>query len=584
MTWQVLHDKVKHHLEYIYADVPLEHSLESLTMSLMETMGIKPDEDVSLPQSHSNYWDEEDIIMITYGDSVIDGDERPLVTLNRFLNRYSKNTINNVHILPFFPYSSDDGFSVIDYSSVNEALGSWDDIEAIAKDYGLMTDLVINHCSARSVWFDNFIKGEGPGSDFFFTGDPADDLSIVTRPRVSPLLRETETKDGTKHVWCTFSHDQVDFDFKNPKVLLTFIDIIRLYIDKGAKIFRLDAVAFLWKIVGTNCINLPQTHEVIRLIRTLIEHVDPSIIIITETNIPNRENLTYFGNANEAHAIYNFSLPPLLVNTLVTGNCKYLKSWMMSMPPAQNGTAYFNFIASHDGIGLRPAEGLLDDEEISELVHTMQNFGGKISWRASDHGQQKPYEINITLFDALQGTTKGPDKWQIDRFICAHAIMLGMEGIPGIYIHSLLGTSNDYEKVANTGQNRSINRRRWDFKELEALLDSPYSQHHKVLTRLSQLIRIRKAQPAFHPNATQFTLQLNESIFGYWRQSLDRKQSIFCISNVSDEEQTILLSDINLIGTDNWIDLVTRQQIALSDAFSQLKPYQVLWISNQDFE
>ncbi|WP_372619837.1 sugar phosphorylase [Alteromonas stellipolaris] len=584
MTWQVLHDKVKHHLEYIYADVPLEHSLESLTMSLMETMGIKPDEDVSLPQSHSNYWDEEDIIMITYGDSVIDGDERPLVTLNRFLNRYSKNTINNVHILPFFPYSSDDGFSVIDYSSVNEALGSWDDIEAIAKDYGLMTDLVINHCSARSVWFDNFIKGEGPGSDFFFTGDPADDLSIVTRPRVSPLLRETETKDGTKHVWCTFSHDQVDFDFRNPKVLLTFIDIIRLYIDKGAKIFRLDAVAFLWKIVGTNCINLPQTHEVIRLIRTLIEHVDPTIIIITETNIPNRENLTYFGNANEAHAIYNFSLPPLLVNTLVTGNCKYLKSWMMSMPPAQNGTAYFNFIASHDGIGLRPAEGLLDDEEISELVHTMQNFGGKISWRASDHGQQKPYEINITLFDALQGTTKGPDKWQIDRFICAHAIMLGMEGIPGIYIHSLLGTSNDYEKVANTGQNRSINRRRWDFKELEALLDSPYSQHHKVLTRLSQLIRIRKAQPAFHPNATQFTLQLNENIFGYWRQSLDRKQSIFCISNVSDEEQTILLSDINLIGTDNWIDLVTRQQIALSDAFLQLNPYQVLWISNQDFE
>ncbi|CAD5276379.1 Glucosylglycerate phosphorylase [Alteromonas sp. 38] len=584
MTWQVLHDKVKHHLEYIYADVPLEHSLESLTMSLMETMGIKPDDDIALPPSHSNYWDEEDIVMITYGDSVIDGDERPLVTLNRFLNRYSKNTINNVHILPFFPYSSDDGFSVIDYSSVNEALGSWDDIEAIAKDYGLMTDLVINHCSARSVWFDNFIKGEGPGSDFFFTGDPADDLSIVTRPRVSPLLRETETKDGTKHVWCTFSHDQVDFDFRNPKVLLTFIDIIRLYIDKGAKIFRLDAVAFLWKIVGTNCINLPQTHEVIRLIRTLIEHVDPSIIIITETNIPNRENLTYFGNANEAHAIYNFSLPPLLVNTLVTGNCKYLKSWMMSMPPAQNGTAYFNFIASHDGIGLRPAEGLLDDEEISELVHTMQNFGGKISWRASDHGQQKPYEINITLFDALQGTTKGPDKWQIDRFICAHAIMLGMEGIPGIYIHSLLGTSNDYEKVANTGQNRSINRRRWDFKELEALLDSPYSQHHKVLTRLSQLIRIRKAQPAFHPNATQFTLQLNESIFGYWRQSLDRKQSIFCISNVSDEEQTILLSDINLIGTDNWIDLVTRQQISLSDAFLQLKPYQVLWISNQDFE
>ena len=584
MAWEHLHDKVKHHLESIYADVALDVSYETLATQLLNTIGIQQQTDIASPKSHHNYWDEDDIVMITYGDSVMDENERPLVTLNKFLHRYCKNTVNNVHILPFFPYSSDDGFSVIDYSTVNEALGTWEDIEAIAKDYGLMTDLVINHCSARSAWFDNFIKGQGPGSDFFFTADPADDLSMVTRPRVSPLLRETETAEGTKHVWCTFSHDQVDFDFRNPKVLLAFIDIIKLYIDKGAKIFRLDAVAFLWKIVGTSCINLFQTHEVIRLIRTLIEHVDPSIIIITETNIPNRENLTYFGNANEAHAIYNFSLPPLLVNTLVSGDCTYLKNWMMSMPPAQNGTAYFNFIASHDGIGLRPAEGLLSDEEISDLVHAMQHFGGKVSWRASEHGQQKPYEINITLFDALQGTIKGPDKYQVDRFICAHAIMLGMEGIPGIYIHSLLGTSNDYEKVANTGQNRSINRKRWHFNELEALLDSPFSQHHKVLTRISQLIRIRKAQPAFHPNATQFTLQLGNQIFGYWRQSLDRKQSIFCISNISDEEQTILLSDINLIGTDNWIDLITRDEIALSSGFLQMKPYQVLWISNQDFE
>ncbi|AUC88466.1 MULTISPECIES: sugar phosphorylase [Alteromonas] len=584
MAWDPLHDKVKHHLETIYADVSLDVSYDTLATQLLAAIGIASSEDIASPKSHYNYWDEQDIIMITYGDSVIRENERPLVTLNNFLHQYCKNTVNNVHILPFFPYSSDDGFSVIDYSTVNESLGSWDDIEAIAKDYGLMTDLVINHCSARSIWFDNFIKSEGPGSDFFFTADPSDDLSMVTRPRVSPLLRETETADGVKHVWCTFSHDQVDFDFRNPKVLLAFVDIIKLYIDKGTKLFRLDAVAFLWKIVGSNCINLSQTHEVVRLLRTLIEHVDPSIIIITETNIPNRENLTYFGNANEAHAIYNFSLPPLLVNTLVTGDCTYLKSWMMSMPPAQNGTAYFNFIASHDGIGLRPAEGLLDDEEISELVHTMQNFGGKISWRASEHGKQKPYEINITLFDALQGTTKGPDKYQVDRFICAHAIMLGMEGIPGLYIHSLLGTSNDYEKVANTGQNRSINRRRWDIDELEVLLDSPHSQHHKVLTRLSQLIRIRKAQPAFHPNATQFTLQLGNEIFGYWRQSLDRKQSVFCVSNICDEERTILLSDINLIGTDNWIDLVTRDEICLSSGFIQLKPYQTLWISNQDFE
>ncbi len=583
-SWEQLHEKVSHHLQSIYADVVLDIPVGDLATQLMQTMRLEEDKDVVQPTPHCNYWDEEDIIMITYGDSVISDDEQPLFTLDRFLHTYCKNTINKVHMLPFFPYSSDDGFSVIDYSSVNESLGDWPDIERLSKHYGLMFDLVINHCSARSAWFDNFQKGEGTGSDFFFTADPSDDLSMVTRPRVSPLLRETETATGTKHVWCTFSHDQVDFDFRNPKVLLAFVEIIRLYLDKGAKLFRLDAVAFLWKIIGTSCINLAQTHEVIRLLRTLIEHTDPTVIIITETNIPNRENLTYFGNANEAHAIYNFSLPPLLVNTLVTGNCGYLKNWMMSMPPAQNGTTYFNFIASHDGIGLRPAEGLLDDEEISTLVHTMQNFGGKVSWRASDHGQQKPYEINITLFDALQGTTAGPDKYQVDRFICAHAIMLGMEGIPGLYIHSLLGTNNDYEKVANTGQNRSINRHRWNFEELAALLDSPFSQHHKVLTRLSQLIRIRKAQPAFHPNATQFTLQLGDTLFGYWRQSLDRRQSVFCVSNVTNEEQSILLSSINLIGTDKWMDLITRDEIEDVGGFMQLKPYQTVWISNMEFE
>ncbi|WP_018981589.1 sugar phosphorylase [Salinimonas chungwhensis] len=575
-----LHEKVSHHLQAIYADVVLDRPVGELATQLMQSMRINSDEDITPPQPHFNYWDEDDIVMITYGDSITDGHEKPLFTLHRFLQTYCVNTINNVHILPFFPYSSDDGFSVIDYSSVNESLGDWDDISRLANDYGLMADLVVNHCSSRSVWFENFIKGEGPGSDFFFTANPDDDLSMVTRPRVSPLLRETQTSEGTKYVWCTFSHDQVDFDFRNPKVLLAFIDIIRLYIDKGAKIFRMDAVAFLWKIVGTTSINLEQTHEIIRLMRTLIEHVDPRIIIITETNIPNRENLTYFGNANEAHAIYNFSLPPLLVNTLVTGDCRYLKSWMMSMPPAQSGTTYFNFIASHDGIGLRPAEGLLDDEEISALVHTMQHFGGKVSWRASAHGQQKPYEINITLFDALQGTIKGPDRYQVDRFICAHAIMLAMEGIPGIYIHSLLGTSNDYEKVANTGQNRSINRKRWDLSELEALLDSPFSQHHKVLTRISQLIRIRKKQPAFHPNATQFTLQLGTQVFGFWRQSLDRQQSLFSISNISDTEQAVLLSDINLFGTDHWIDLISGDIIDNDENYLQLKPYQTVWISN----
>ncbi|WP_372883114.1 sugar phosphorylase [Psychromonas sp.] len=532
------------------------------------------------PVVAQNKWSEEDIILITYADSLLEEDKKPLVTLQHFINKYLGKTVNSVHVLPFFPYSSDDGFSVIDYSSVNESFGDWSDIQVIAKDRRLMADLVINHCSSRSAWFENFIRGEGIGHDYFYTASPDDDLSQVVRPRTSELLRETETGKGLQHVWCTFSHDQVDFDFRNPAVLEAFVSIIRLYLDMGVKIFRLDAVAFLWKTIGSECINLPETHNVIRLLRTLIEHAQPDAIIITETNIPNIQNLTYFGNANEAHAIYNFSLPPLLVNTLVTGDCLHLKRWMMSMPPAQNGTCYFNFIASHDGIGLRPAEGLLSDQELNTLAVTMESFGGKTSWRTTDNGQQKPYEINIALFDALQGTVEGEDKLGLERFICAHAIMLGMEGIPGIYIHSLLGTRNDYEKVENTQHNRAINRHRWDYETLQENLSDSANPHKVVLSTLKNLINIRIRQKAFHPNATQFTLHLREQLFGFWRQSQDRRQSIFCISNISKDTAELSLSELNMISTENWYELISGEQISTLQLTINLQPYQTLWISN----
>ncbi|MEJ6076937.1 sugar phosphorylase [Vibrio sp. 1-Bac 57] len=574
----MLKNKLVQQLNIIYKEVELNISCEELSEQLVKLMRL--DEACSTPVAYKSHWSQQDVVMITYGDSLLKPDEKPLVTLKHFMDNYLGDTVNSVHILPFFPYSSDDGFSVIDYSSVNESLGGWDEIQAIAKDRRLMSDLVINHCSSRSAWFDNFIKGEGIGHDFFYTASPEDDLSAVVRPRTSDLLRKTETGKGTQHVWCTFSHDQVDFDFRNPEVLKSFVDIIRLYLDRGVKIFRFDAVAFLWKKLNSSSINLPETHEVIRLLRTLLEHAEADAVIITETNIPNTQNLTYFGNANEAHAIYNFSLPPLLINSLVTGNCLYLKRWLMSMPPSQNGTAYFNFIASHDGIGLRPAEGLLNDYELTTLVETMQSFGGKVSWRSTALGQQKAYEINIALFDALQGTTKGADSYGLQRFICAHAVMFALEGIPGVYIHSLLGTQNDYEKVANTQQNRSINRHRWDYQELEENLADKSDHHAIVLASLKELLDIRIKQPAFHPNATQFTLHLGLQLFGFWRQSLDRKQSIFCISNITDHDMELSIQELNLIMTDNWIELISGEPLDMQQELIVLSPYQTVWITN----
>lgn len=571
-------ERVEHHIGEIYHENPLGADLDGLAGALIELIGANPANAAAFQQM--NHWSQRDAIVITYGDSLQTDDEKPLVTLRRFFDEHTAELLSGVHILPFYPWSSDDGFAVIDYSSVNEALGDWNDIEAIAARYDLMADLVINHCSSRSIWFENFLRCQSPGKDYFFTANPKQDLSAVIRPRTTPLLREVVTKEGKEHVWCTFGPDQVDLDFRNPEVLKQFVSIIRQYLEAGVKIFRLDAVAFLWKVPGSSCLNLAETHEIVRLLRTLLEYTAPDTLLITETNIPNRENLSYFGNANEAHCIYNFSLPPLLVNSLVTGNCTYLKQWMMSMPPAQNGTTYFNFIASHDGIGLRPAEGLLSNDELNHLIETMQTFGGHVSYRTLDDGGRKPYEINISLFDALRGTTRGEDRFGVARFVCAHAIMLALEGIPGIYIHSLLGTRNDHERVANTGSYRAINRHQWHYETLISKLSDPTNDHNQVFTAIKTLLAIRKEQAAFHPNATQFTLHLGTSLFGFWRQSIDRQQSIFCINNVTDQQQFVSLSDINLIETQDWSDLISGEQYRSEQSKIMIPPYHSVWISN----
>ncbi len=576
------------HLEFIYPDLQVEKR-EALLTEIMMVMRF--DTYIAHPEEQDNRWTQLDVLLITYGDTIVDEGRLPLRVLREFLREKFTGFVSSVHILPFFPWSSDDGFAVLDYLAVNEELGTWDEIVAIAGDFQLMADLVINHCSSQSVWFENFKKRIDPGRDYFIEQRPDAHLHEVVRPRVSPLLRPTDTAEGQRHVWCTFSHDQVDLDFHNPRVLLEFACILRFYLDRGVKIFRLDAVAYLWKEIGTRCINLPQTHEVIRLLRTLIEHCDPEAIIITETNIPNLENLSYFGTGNEAHCIYNFSLPPLLIYALASGDCSALRTWLLSMPPAQSGTAYLNFIASHDGIGLRPAEGLLEDEKISDLAELMQSYGGDISWRSISEEVRRPYEINIALFDAFKGTFESRPAvrddqvactGQIERFLCAHTIMLALEGIPALYIHSFFGTQNDHAGVARSGHSRAINRHQWRLPDLQHALSDPSGHHGEIMARMRRLVDIRRRQPAFHPNVPQSTLPLDNTVFGFWRRSRDSGgQSIFCLNNVSDEPQSVPLQSINLGEHQHWEDLLSDLVVDALDGELLLAPYQCVWLSNR---
>ncbi len=527
-------------------------------------------------------WSEQDIALITYGDSIQQEGVPPLKVLHRFLVRHFASALPWVHLLPFFPWTSDDGFAVLDYSSVNPSLGDWTDVRRLGTDFRLMADVVINHCSSRSVWFENFRKGIHPGRDYFFQPDAEFDVSNVVRPRTSPLLTSFKTAAGEKSVWCTFSADQVDFDFRNPRVLLEFIKIIRFYLDQGVRVFRLDAVAFLWKATGTKCINLQQTHCIVKLLRQIIEAAQPDAVIITETNVPNSENLSYFGSGDEAHAIYNFALPPLLLHTFIEGSSEAMTRWLRGMPPAFGNTAYFNFLASHDGFGLRPVEGILSQQNIDTLASTLQNFGALLSWRRGSGDEKTIYEINIAPIDAFAGTAvDGRDTLILERFVCAHAIVLSLEGIPAFYIHSILGTPNDMTRVKHTGHNRAINRHQWNLSVLEQAIETPGSIQNQVLTQLKNLFRLRKSQKAFHPNATQFTLDLGSEFLGLWRQSQDRRQSVFCIFNITNTEKKLRLSSLNLIVTDSWTELISGTTLEMDpDIEWQFAPYDFIWLTN----
>lgn len=573
---QRLHARVERHLAAVYPD----EDPVALGQRLLVAIG-DPAQGTPAPAMPPQLWDQSDVWAISYPGSIVTPGQPPLRTLRRFLHEHLAGLVSGLHVLPFFPSSSDDGFAVTDYLAVDPTLGDWDDITELSRDVRVMADVVINHCSSAHPWFRNHCGDRDPGRGWFVEVDPATDLSAVVRPRTSPLLRPTATAHGQRHVWATFSHDQVDLDFANPEVLLEFVRTIRTYLDAGVSVVRLDAVAFLWKEPGTDCLNRPQTHELVRLLRALVEHRRPDAIIVTETNIPSQENLAYFGNANEAHVVYNFSLPPLLVQALVTGTSRHLTSWLMGMPHAQVGTALLNLIASHDGIGLRPTEGLLDPDELTALIATMESFGGTVSWRSLDDGGATPYEINIALIDALQGTVDGPDNHQLDRFACAHAIMLALEGIPAFYLHSLLGTTNDHERVATTGRARAINRHQWDLDELNSRLADPASLNARVLARLRHLITVRRQQPAFHPNATQFPMHLGEEFFALGRQSLDGLQDIFAINNVTDQVQLLPLSQVNLVHDQRWVDLLTGDELAARVGPMEVAPYQTLWLSNQ---
>ncbi|HIF5740193.1 TPA: sugar phosphorylase, partial [Enterobacter kobei] len=535
--------KIKKLINHIYGESFSDAHLDVLLSKLEQAA-------IDITEKRKSGWDEKDVVLITYADQFSAKGEKALPVFTRFYNEWLARTFSHVHLLPFYPWSSDDGFSVIDYHSVAPETGSWQDVAALKQSASLMFDFVCNHMSAKSEWFANYLAQKPGFDDFFISVDPETDLSAVTRPRALPLLTPFKLHDGSvRHLWTTFSDDQIDLNFASPQVLIAMVDVLLHYLAEGARYIRLDAVGFMWKIPGTSCIHIEQTHCLIQLFRAITDAVAPGTVIITETNVPHKDNISYFGDGeNEAQMVYQFSLPPLVLHAVHRQDVKALCQWAGSLALPSTKTTWFNFLASHDGIGLNPLRGILPESEILSLVEKLQQEGALVNWKNNPDGTRSPYEINVTYLDALS-SQDSPDDERIARFILAHAVLLSFPGVPAVYIQSILGSRNDYEGVERLGYNRAINRKKYTAGQVDLELNNKQSIRHKIYSRLSEFIAIRRGERAFHPDAQAMFESLDEQILKIVRVA-DNGERITALFNFSHNVHTVyekVLSGVELL-------------------------------------
>ena len=527
---------------------------------------------------------ERDAILITYGDQVKEPGKHPLQSLAEFCEGYLTSLVSGLHILPFFPYSSDDGFAVIDYQAVDPALGDWEDVHYLGRKFRLMFDAVVNHVSTQNVWFQSFLRAEPEFRDYFIVIEGTPDLSHVVRPRALPLLTRFETSTGPRQVWTTFSADQVDLNYHNPEVLLAILEVLLFYVARGAEFIRLDAIAYLWKETGTPCLHLPQTHQIVQLMRAILDAVAPHVMLITETNVSHSDNVSYFGDGtNEAQLVYNFALPPLVLHTLQTGNVRVLSDWAESLARSLKQVAFINFLASHDGIGLNPVRGILPEQDIDSLVEQIIAHGGLVSYKHDRDGSRSPYELNINYFDALSNPFRSePIETQVDRFLAAQAIMLSLAGVPGIYFHSLFGSRGWLEGVRQSDQSRAINRQKLELAELKRELDQPGSLRRRVFLGYTRLLQARTTYPAFHPFGDQRILDYGERTFAVLRSSPQGSERVLCLQNVSNQTQSVNIrfSEAFEDEPDSLLDLISRERLHPGEGALALLPYQTLWLTH----
>ena len=533
---------------------------------------------------------EKDMMLITYGDMIRAQGRTGLSALGEFLAMFRRGApvFSILHVLPFFPYSSDRGFSVVDFRAVDPSLGTWQDILALGETFRVMFDGVLNHASSKSTPFREMLGGNRDFADYAVAFRSAEELTaaqrkVLRRPRTSDVLTRYESLEGPLWVWTTFSRDQIDLNYRNPRVLLSSVDTLLFYVRMGADLVRLDAVTYLWKEAGTSSASLEETHAIVKLFRDVLDLAAPQVALVTESNVPHRENVSYFGDGHdEAQLVYNFALPPLVLHAFYRGDATRLSGWAETLEYPSECVTYLNMLDTHDGIGLQGVRDILPETEVEFLIETARAHGAFISYRSGDSADV-PYEINTTWYSALNFEGDGESRaLQVHRFVASRSIQLVLKGVPAVYLHSLVGSRNDVRLALQTKVKRDVNRSTLDFEILTRNLADPNSKLYLLSENMRRLLRTRVLTPAFHPNGGQRVLTLTPAVFALLRSSVDEAEHVLCLTNVTAGPQSVVVNQDELgVRSDYWFDLLAgRGMSALSDDLRlDLGPYEVVWLT-----
>jgi len=425
---------------------------------------------------------ENKIMLITYADSM----GKNLMDLENVIDKYFSKAIAGIHILPFFPSSGDRGFAPVDYHKVDSAFGSWNDIERLSKKYYLMFDYMINHISAQSEYYKDFLaKKDGSKyrdlfiryKDFWANGEPTEEeVAAIYKRKPRAPYADAHFLDGTQEkVWCTFDEEQIDINCKSDTAKKFIKDNLMCLCNHGASIIRLDAFAYAAKKAGTSCFFIePDVWEFLEECKQIIGKYDVELLPEIHEHYTMQKKI-----ANKDYYVYDFALPMLLINGLYYGKTEYLKHWLEICPRKQYTT-----LDTHDGIGVVDVRDLLPDQEIDRTREDIFKFGANVKkiYNTAAYNNLDVYQVNCSYYSAL-----GDD----DAYLLARAVQFFAPGIPQVYYVGLLAGKNDLELLEETKVGRNINRHYYTLAEIDQEVTRP------VVQKLMKLMEFRNTYPAF---------------------------------------------------------------------------------------